>query len=77
MIPLEEQTATTFELGTRGYSERVSWDIAYYRSLVDNELLSYQVQPGLSQTVNADDTIHQGIEAAVDLELFSGLFAKG
>lgn len=77
LIPLEEQTATTFELGTRGYSERVSWDIAYYRSLVDNELLSYQVQPGLSQTVNADDTIHQGIEAAVDLELFSGLFAKG
>ncbi|HQZ27348.1 MAG TPA: TonB-dependent receptor [Verrucomicrobiales bacterium] len=77
LIQLNEQTATTFELGTRGYGDKVSWDLAYYHSLVDDELLSYQVQPGLTQTVNAGNTIHQGIEAALDIELFSGLFAKG
>lgn len=77
LIQLNEQTATTFELGTRGFSDKISWDIAYYHSLVDNELLQYLVQPGLTQTVNAGDTTHQGIEAALDWELFSGLFARG
>lgn len=77
LIQLEAQTATTFEIGTRGRTERAAWDLAWYHALVEDELLSYQVAPGLVQTVNADDTVHQGIEAALELELASGLFAVG
>ena len=76
LIQLDEQTATTFELGTRHRGDRLSWDLAYYHSWIDGELLSYQVAPGLSQTINAEDTIHQGVEAAIEFELVSGLFAR-
>lgn len=75
LVPLEAQTATTFEIGTRGRTERLAWDLAWYHALVEDELLSYQIVPGLVQTTNADDTVHQGIEAALELELASGLFA--
>ncbi len=75
LIKLNEQTGTTFEIGTRGYSEKTSWDIAYYHSRLDNELLQYLVQPGLTQTVNADNTIHQGVEVGFNVDLYSGLLA--
>ncbi len=75
LIPLEAQTATTFEIGTRRQGEKVSWDIAYYYSQIEDELLQYFINPpGTSVTVNADNTIHQGIEAAMDIELASGIF---
>lgn len=75
LLQLEEQTATTFEIGTRRQGEKISWDLAYYYSQVEDELLSYFVNPpGATATVNADNTIHQGVEASMDIELFSGLF---
>lgn len=74
LIPLDDQTATTFEIGTRRQSGKVSWDLAYYHSRIDGELLQYQVLPGLAQTVNAGHTVHQGVEASVQVELASGLF---
>ncbi|HRQ87752.1 MAG TPA: TonB-dependent receptor [Bacteroidia bacterium] len=77
LVKLDEQTATTFEIGTRGRTGKAAWDVAWYYSLIDSELLQYQVAPGLNQTVNADDTRHQGIEAFLDLELASGIFARG
>lgn len=75
LIQLDEQTATTFEIGTRGELEKISWDLAFYHSLVDNELLAFQVAPGLNQTVNAGDTIHQGVEANFNIELWTGIFS--
>lgn len=77
LIALEAQTATTFEIGSRGRSRRLAWDVAWYHAFVEDELLSYQVAPGLVQTVNADDTVHQGIEASFELELGAGLFTDG
>ncbi len=77
LVQLAAQTATTFEIGTRGRTDRVVWDLAWYCALIDDELLSYQILPGQFQTVNADKTIHQGIEAAFEIELASGLFASG
>lgn len=74
LVQLDAQTATTFEIGTRGETGRIAWDLAYYHAWVDDELLAFEVAPGLTQTVNADDTVHHGIEAAFDLELVSGLF---
>lgn len=74
LIDLRAQTATTLELGTRGNVGRFHWDFAWYYAWLDHELMEYQLLPGLSQTVNAGRTIHQGIEAAVEIDLLHGLF---
>lgn len=76
LLPLDPQTATTLELGTRGDRGRVRWDLSYYYSWVDNELLQYTVLPFVTRTVNAGRTIHQGIEASIDLDLFEGLLTS-
>ncbi len=76
LVQLEAQTATTIEIGTRGRSGRFAWDLAYYYAWIEDELLGFEVAPGVSQTTNADKTIHQGIEASLDIELFKGIFAK-
>lgn len=76
LIKLEAQTGTTAEIGTRGKAGRFSWDLAYYYAWLDDEMLEFQVQPGLNQTVNAGRTIHQGIEAGLDIDLFRGLFVQ-
>ncbi len=77
LIDLDAQTATTIEVGSRGRRGRVGWDIAFYHAWLDNELLQAQVAPGLSQTVNAGRTIHQGVEAGLDLDLFRNLLVAG
>lgn len=69
LVDLDAQTATTVEIGTRGQTGGVRWDIAYYHAWLDNELLALTVAPGLTQTVNAGRTIHQGVEAGVEVPL--------
>jgi len=62
---LEAQESTTFELGTRGVANEIRWDVSTYYSRLSNEFVSYQLNPlapGLSAILNADDTVHQGIE---------------
>lgn len=69
--PLKAQRGVTAEIGTRSKSKQLSWDLSLYRAQLRNELLSTQVPVGGNQTsgvtVNADRTIHQGIEAAVSI----------
>ncbi len=76
LVDLEAQTGTTAEVGTRGRRGRFTWDLAYYYAWLDDELLGFEVEPGLTQTVNAGRTIHQGVEAALDVELFNGIFTR-
>ena len=76
LVQLDAQTGTTLELGTRGRSGRVAWDFAYYYSWLDNELLEFQVAPGLNQTVNAGRTTHQGIELGLELDVVRGIFSR-
>ena len=76
LVRLDAQTGTTVEVGTRGRSGRFSWDFAYYYSWLDNELLEFQVAPGLTQTVNAGRTIHQGIELGFDFDVARGIFSR-
>lgn len=75
LVDLSAQWGTTMEIGTRGRTERMRWDLAWYYSWLDGELLSLGI-PGVSptQTVNAGRTIHQGIEAALDVDVARGLF---
>jgi len=76
LVDLEAQTATTFEVGTRGDTGRLRWDLAYYYAWLDDELIEQSVAPGLSQTVNAGNTVHQGVELGFATDLVEGIFAR-
>ncbi len=63
---LDAQSALTVELGTRGSTEsgNTEWIGAIYYSTVDDELLTFEepVGSGNHEVLNADDTIHAGLE---------------
>jgi iron complex outermembrane receptor protein len=67
----DAQKATTFEIGTRGTLGMAEWDVALYHARIKDELLTLQDpnNPGATTTVNADKTIHQGIELGLNLAL--------
>jgi iron complex outermembrane recepter protein len=75
--PLNEQDAWTAEIGTRGRTGNLIWDVAAYRAEIENELLTFTTNPGQgipAATFNAQDgTMHQGIEAGLDWEIVDGL----
>jgi iron complex outermembrane recepter protein len=75
----EMQTATTFELGTRGRRADYTWDLALYRANVENELLCTAPFPVAAFCVvrNADKTIHQGLEAAFGASILKSMFTNG
>lgn len=77
---IKAQTATTYEIGTRGRTADYTWDIALYRANLDNELLCFTV-PGTignaCQVANADKTIHQGIELGFGFAAARGIFVGG
>lgn len=73
---LHSQGAITAEIGTRGEQGPLRWDVALYRSWVKDELLDQNNADGAPLgTINAAHTIHQGIEAELELELFHSLLA--
>lgn len=67
----EAQTATSYEVGTRGEQSIAKWDVALYRANVRKELLARvdTVTGAPLGTTNADKTFHQGIEAGLRLQL--------
>lgn len=73
------QKGTTFEIGSRGNSTNVDWDIAAYYARLENELLQTQVfaagnSGALSpQTTNAGRTIHAGLEMGMTARLPANL----
>jgi iron complex outermembrane receptor protein len=68
--PNKAQTADTVEAGLRWQREHVDVDLAVYHSRVHDELLSLSDAKGNPLgTVNADETIHQGIELGSTLTL--------
>lgn len=74
---IKAQTATTYEIGTRGRRPDYSWDLALYRSDIRNELQCFYSSFGNCNVTNADRTIHQGVEAGAGITLFKGLAAHG
>jgi len=68
--PLEPQHAWTIEIGTRGAYSRIQWELSFYRSWLRNELLELNDRFGNDiGTTNAPRSIHQGIEAGLEIEL--------
>jgi iron complex outermembrane recepter protein len=71
--PVDAQKAWTAEIGTRGRQGAFTWDVTAYRAELEGEMLQYTVAAGIpASTFNADKTVHQGIEAALDWR-----FARG
>jgi iron complex outermembrane receptor protein len=65
--PIQAQEAWTAEAGARGHRGAFTYDLTAYRAKLKNELLQFAVDSQHpAATFNADDTIHQGIEAALD-----------
>lgn len=69
-VPLDAQYGWTGEIGMRGKIGPARVDLTAYRANVRNELLQYSVGADIpATTFNADKTIHQGIEAGLELPL--------
>ncbi len=68
---LKDQTAITGEFGIQGKKGPFEWSVDYYRSWVQNELLTVLVAaPSTTATSNAQHTIHQGVELSLDTTLW-------
>lgn len=67
---MKAQRATTYEIGTRGRSGVIGWDVSLYRSEIRNELQCLTLFPWAPcTTINADRTVHQGIEAGLNANI--------
>ncbi len=71
-VSLDNQTATTFEVGGRGDSTLGQWELAYYYSQVRHELLTVEIEPNVFAESNASPTVHQGIESGLTSPLWQG-----
>jgi len=70
--PLKAQDGITYEIGSRGNSQFVDWDIALYHSRLNNELLQIALNnyPNFANfTVNANRTKHSGLEMGMTARL--------
>ncbi len=74
---IKAQRATTYEIGTRGRRPDFTWDVALYRMEISNELQCMFSAFGTCQVVNADQTVHQGIELGFGAVVMKGLAAPG
>jgi iron complex outermembrane receptor protein len=71
---IRPQTATTYEIGTRMKRPDQSWEVTFYRSEIDSELLCLYSANGNCNVTNANSTMHQGIEAGAGAAILKGLF---
>lgn len=74
VTPVSAQRAVTAEIGTRGHARQawgaVRWDVSLYRARLKDELLALSDANGNPLgTTNADETIHQGIEAGMEVDI--------
>lgn len=78
LAELDEQVATTIEIGAKGRSDSLSWEVTYYLSEIDDELLDV-TSATTDQLVisNFDETRHQGLETGVEWLAGSNLLEQG
>ncbi len=75
-VQLDNQTATTLELGARGDSVLGRWELTGYYARLNHELLTVEVRPVPNLFIaesNASPTVHRGIEAGLDSALWQGV----
>ena len=70
LTPNRAQTANTVEIGTRGSYEAIRWDTTVYASEIQGEFLEFNDFHGAPLgTINADKTLHQGVEIGSEADL--------
>jgi iron complex outermembrane receptor protein len=76
---LDSQVSTTFEIGSRGnISDDLRYEIAVYYADLNDEIL-FQEDPtlpsgsGFAVTLNADDTVHSGVEFGINGKVLPNL----
>lgn len=76
---IRPQRATTYEVGTRGRRPDLTWELIAYRAEIKDELqcLTDSLIAGSCNVINADRTIHQGIEAGAGVALLRNLLVNG
>lgn len=74
---IRAQTATTYEIGTRGQRPDYTWDFAIYRAEISNELMCFYSAFGNCNVSNADQTVHQGIELGGSAAIVKSIFVAG
>lgn len=73
-VPLQAQHAWTAEIGTRGKYARLNWDVTYYHSWIQDELLQFTTDSTIpASTFNAGNTVHQGIELGASMEVLRNI----
>ena len=75
-VPLRAQRAWTYEAGARGRVDRLAFDVTLYRADLRDELINFSTNPALNipaATFNTPRSIHQGVEAAVTLDVARNL----
>ena len=75
---LSAQTATTYEIGTRGREDGLGWDVSLYRAEIRNELQCLTTGPfSACSVINVGRTVHQGVEVGLDGSFPVSLLAPG
>ena len=73
---ISAQKSYTLEVGTRRTKSDFNWDLSLYRSHLKDELILYSIAPNRTQALNADKTLHQGVELGFDTKILSNIFSK-
>ena len=73
---ISAQKSYTLEVGTRRAKSAFNWDLSLYRSHIKDELILYSITPNRTQVLNADKTLHQGVELGFDTKILSNIFTK-
>ena len=73
---LEAERSTNYEIGIRGHTERMRYELTAFRMDFSNQVVTGNSDPNLSQS-NAGETLHQGLEAALAIELGGGFSVDG
>lgn len=71
LADISAQKSYTFEIGTRRTNQKTNWDFTLYRSHLRDELILYTTAPSVTQAINANRTIHQGVELGFDSIIWS------
>ena len=79
-VPLKAQSAVTYEAGARGRIDRLAFDVTLYRADLRDELINFTTNAALgipAATFNTPRSRHQGVEAAVTLDVVRDLSGIG
>jgi Fe(3+) dicitrate transport protein len=70
---LDAERSDNYEIGVRGQWNRLQYQAAVFRMEFGNQVVTGNSDPNLSQS-NAGETLHQGAELAVDVDLGAGFY---